>query len=169
MLDLLSMCDLISVSRPGAFKRWCKPHSDFILILNQLYELVLARLTIKEDIPGPFPHIPSLRTLHVGLAYHWGKECPLLDGAAILECLHSVSRTTEVLSFYLNYYPASLGEYYFHEADAKHKGPFRYFLLQFPRLRSMNVPITMLLDTAPTTTVDIRTLLPNIIQYLCLQ
>lgn len=140
------------------------------LHLDQLHTLVLARSTIKEgETPGLLTQTPNLRTLHLGLAYYWGKECPLINGAAILQGLHSVNRTIEVLSFYFEYYPTSLGEYYFDEADAKQREPFRHFLLQFPRLQSVEVPTTMLLGTDPATAVDIRTVLPSTIQQLCLQ
>ena len=74
-----------------------------------------------------------------------------------------------MLSFYFEYYPASRGEYYFDEDDAKLREPFRHFLLQFPRLRSVEVPITMFLGTDPATAVDIRTVLPSTVQQLCLK
>lgn len=140
------------------------------LHLDRLHILVLTRSTIKEEeIPGLLSQTPNLRTLHLGLAYLWGKSCPLRNGAAVLQGLHSVSRTIEVLSFYFEYYPASRGEYYFDEDDAKLREPFRHFPLQFPRLRSVEVSITMLLGTDPVTAVDIRTVLPSTVQQLCLQ
>ena len=74
-----------------------------------------------------------------------------------------------MLSFYFEYYPASREEYCFDEDDAKLRELFSHFLLQFPRLRSVEVPITMLLGTDPATAVDIRTVLASTVQQLCLQ
>lgn len=88
------------------------------LHLDRLHTLVLARSTIKEEeIPSLLSQTPNLKTLYLGLAYYWGKECPLVNNGAILQALRSVSGTIERLSFGLEYYPASLGEYYFDETD----------------------------------------------------
>lgn len=123
----------------------------------------------EEQFPDLLPQTPNFRTFYLGLAYLWGKSCPLRNGAAVLQGLHSVSRTIEVLSFYFEYYPASRGGYYFDEDDTKLREPFRHFLLQFPRLRSVEVPITMLLGKNLAMAVDICTVLPSTIQHLRLQ
>lgn len=120
---------------------------------------------IREgEIPGLFSQTPNLTKFHLGLVYHWGKEFSLVNGAAIFQGLHSVSRTIENLSFYLEYYPTSLGEYYFNEKDIKRKEPFKNFPLQSPKLWFVEVPIIVLLGTDPATSVDVRMVLPSTIQ-----
>lgn len=90
------------------------------LHLDQLQTLLLARSTIdEEEVPQILSLTLNLTTFHLGLEYHWKRSSPLLNGAAILQCLNSISSTIENLSFNFDYYPLSMGEYYFNEEDAR--------------------------------------------------
>lgn len=60
------------------------------------------------------------------------------------------------------------GYYYFDFTDHYLKEEFSGFLKQFPRLSSIEVPITLLLGLSPEAAEDVRSLLLDTLQELCL-
>ncbi|THC91499.1 hypothetical protein EYZ11_009030 [Aspergillus tanneri] len=141
--------------------------------LNQLQTLVLARATIREDeVPDLLSQMSTLKTLHLGLAYRWHDEELLNNPYYIIEGLEYVSQTVENLSLGLEYYPYSQWEYYFDSQDYWSRELFQGFLKEFPRLRSAEVPISLLLgmdDEDPVNIEKISSLLPPTLEELCLQ
>lgn len=140
--------------------------------LHQLHTLIRPQTTIKEtELPFFLSQITSLKTFHLGIAYRWGDETALEDGQAILQASESISETIEKLSLGLEYYPYLSG-YYTSDPmeDYKLRMSFDGFLkkLKFPRLRSLEIPATLLLGMDPDTAADIGDLLPDTLEELCL-
>ena len=138
--------------------------------LNQLHTLLLPRTTIdEEEVPLLLSQTTSLKTLHLGMAYRWREQCALENGTCILQGLNSVT-SVEKLSLALEYYPFTEGYYYFDSRkDHTLRKPFYGFLKQFPKLSSVEVPITLLLGlNAEATTKEVSKLLPSTLQELCL-
>ena len=139
---------------------------------NNIHTLVLARATIQEvDVLHLLDQMHALKTLHLGLAYHWFQEQALENEFFILGGLESVSQTVEKLSLGLEYYPFGSGIYIFDSiADGLPREEFEGFLKQFPRLWSAEVPVTLLIGLDPYyNTSKISSLLPDTLEELCLQ
>lgn len=110
---------------------------------------------------------PHLKSLHLGLAY---KISPALDNPYILlDAFESVSHTVEVLSMGVEYYPFSSGNHALNYNDWGSREAFQGFLKMFPKIRSAEVPITVLLGVFPEEAPDIKTVLPSALEELCLQ
>ena len=91
---------------PRTFKKWCHRGRSFILNTS-IHQASADQLSRKKEFLD-FSQAPNLTALHLGPVYHWGKACPLTNGASILQGLHSVSRTIEGILFYSEYHPTSL-------------------------------------------------------------
>lgn len=139
--------------------------------LDQLKTLIIARATVKEsDILALLEETTVLQTLHLGMAYRWGDEVALYDGYHILKGLECVSNTLEKLSLGVEYYPFTLWEYSIsQELDESTRDDFWGFLKQFPKLQSVEVPITMLLNFSADNAPEVANLLPSTVRELCLQ
>lgn len=139
--------------------------------LSKLHMLVVARATIKEeDVPSLLSQMTTLKSLHLGMAYRWHSEFALASCSNILEGLESISDTLEKLSLGVEYYPFSKGYYNFGtDEDEQARLEFDGFLKQFPRLRSAEVPITLLVGLDPDESDEIGDRLPDTLEELCLQ
>ena len=139
--------------------------------LSKLHTLVVARATIKEeDVPSLLCQMTTLKSLHLGMAYRWHSEQALASCSNILEGLESISNTLEKLSLGVEYYPFSQGNYDFGtDEDEQARMEFDGFLKKFPRLRSAEVPITLLVGLDPDESEEIGDRLPDTLEELCLQ
>ena len=139
--------------------------------LDQLKTLLIARASVKEsDLLSLLEETTVLQTLHLGMAYRWGDEVALYDSDEILEGLKCVSSTLEKLSLGVEYYPFTLWEYSIsQELDESTRDDFWGFLKQFPKLQSVEVPITMLLNFSADNAPEVASLLPSAVRELCLQ
>lgn len=139
--------------------------------LSNLQTLVLARATISdEDVPTLLAPLTSLKTLHLGMAYRWLREVALKSASSILEGLESVSDTLEKLSMGVEYYPFSEAQYDFSNDDEEWgRMAFDGFLRNFARLRSAEVPITVLIGLNPEESDQISDRVPETLEELCLQ
>lgn len=92
------------------------------------------------------------------------------------ECLHIpeglefVGHTLEKLSLGIEYYRFNKSYYGLStDEDEWAREQFHGFLKQFPRLCSAEVPITLLVGLDPDESANIRSLLPDTLDELCLQ
>lgn len=93
-----------------------------------------------------------------------------LSCSNILEGFDSISDTIEKLSLGVEYYPFSEGYYDFGtNEDEQARLEFDRFLKQYPRLRSAEVPITLLVGLDPDESEEIGDCLPDTLEELCLQ
>ncbi|KAE8360701.1 hypothetical protein BDV27DRAFT_37325 [Aspergillus caelatus] len=137
--------------------------------LSQLQTLVLARTTITDDeVQDLLSQMASLKMLHLGLAYRWHDEVILEVPDFIIEGLEYVSQTVETLSLGLEYYPYNEGYYSFDCQDEYSREQFQGFLQKFPRLRSAEVPITLLAGINTDNIVNVGSFLPPTLEELCL-
>ncbi|OJJ37793.1 hypothetical protein ASPWEDRAFT_39531 [Aspergillus wentii DTO 134E9] len=155
---------------------WLRSFQDVITSedqgnLSNLDTLVVARATIKEEnVPALLSQMTTLRSLHLGMAYRWHSEFALESCSNILEGLESISGTLEKLSLGVEYYPFSSGHYNFGtDFDHQARIEFMFFLNHFPRLRSAEVPITLLIGLEPEDSNEIGERLPDTLEELCLQ
>lgn len=138
--------------------------------LSRLERLVLSRATIYEaQVPGILSLAPSLKTLHLGMAYHWGKETALKDGAAIIEGLKYSKETLTNLSFGIEYYPPSVSEEYLSHGEYELSKPFYGLLTQFKNLRFVEVPVNILVGWSMEPSSDLVSVLPEGVEGLCLR
>lgn len=149
---------------------WLRDFPDILVSqqLEQVHTLVLARSTLADqEVYDLLQHMPNLKALHLGLAY---KTSPALDNPyTILDALESVSHTVETLSIGVEYYPFSRGNHALDYNDWGNREAFQDFLKLFPKIRSAEVPITVLLGVFPEEAPDIKTVLPSCLEELCLQ
>ena len=136
--------------------------------LEQVHTLVLARSTLADQQAYDLlQRTPNLKALHLGLAY---KTAPALDNPyTILDSLEIVSQTIETLSMGVEYYPFSRGNHASDYSDWGNREAFQGFLKMFPKIRTAEVPITVLLGVFPEEAPDIKTVLPGTLEDLCLQ
>lgn len=136
--------------------------------LEQVHTLVLARSTLADqEVYDLLQHTPNLKSLHLGLAY---KTSPASDNPYILlDALESVSHRVEALSMGVEYYPFSRGNHALDYNDWGNREALQGFLKMFPKIRSAEVPITVLLGVFPEEAPDIKTVLPSSLEELCLQ
>lgn len=150
---------------------WLRDFEDIITSqkqLEQVHTLVLARSTLADqEVYDLLQHTPNLKALHLGLAY---KTSPALDNPfTTLDALESVSQAVETLSMGVEYYPFSRGNHALDYNDSGNREAFQGFLKMFPKIRSAEVPITVLLGVFPEEAPDIKTALPSCLEELCLQ
>lgn len=135
--------------------------------LPSLEKLILARTTINENqVPQLLSSTTSLKTLHLGMAYEWGREGALKNSLAITQGLISVGNTLTNLSIGVEYYPPNSDGFELRDEDRDRTKPFYGLLKQFPNLRAVEVPIQLLVgwDTKPW--VDLSSALPHTVEQL---
>lgn len=138
--------------------------------LSRLERLILARATIYEaQVPSILSLAPSLKTLHLGMAYHRGKETALKDGAAIIEGLKYSKETLTNLSFGIEYYPPTGGEEYLSQGEYELSKPFYDLLKQFKNLLFVEVPVNILAGWSMEPSSDLISGLPEGVEGLCLR
>ena len=150
---------------------WLQNFQDAITLpkqLEQVHTLVLARSTLADqEVYDLLQHTPNLKSLHLGLAY---KASPALDDPhTLLDALESVSHTLEVLSMGVEYYPLSGGSHTLSSSDWGCREAFQGFLKMFPKIHSAEIPITVLLGVFNEEAPDIKTVLTDSLEELCLQ
>ncbi|KAJ5642746.1 hypothetical protein N7490_006746 [Penicillium lividum] len=140
------------------------------LTLSRLERLVLTRATIQEDqVPKILSLTPFLKTLHLGMAYRWGKETALKDGPAIIEGLKYTKESLQNLSFGIEYYPSGKSDLFLQQGEYELSSPFYGLLKQFPNLHSVEVPVNILAGWSMEPSSDLVSGLPEGVEQLCLR
>lgn len=137
--------------------------------LKQVTSLVLARSSFTHrEVYSLLQSTPNLQALHMGIAF---QDFSLLENPYVIrDALKLVSHTVETLSICLTRYPYDTHNYdNDEETEARDRDVFRGFLKVFPKLRVVEVPVTVLLSLLPENAPNIRTVLPNTLEELCLQ
>lgn len=140
--------------------------------LDLLHTLILTRSTIREqDVPFLLSQAASgaLHTLHLGLAYRWGRETALLNGPELVRGLDYVAESVTNLSLGLEYYPPTPGLYRIGADEQALSERLRGFLLRFRNLRKVEVPATLLVGWDETAALDIDSVLPKTVEDLCIR
>ena len=138
--------------------------------LSRLERLILTRATIQEaQVPGILSLAPSLKTLHLGMAYRWGKETALKDGPAIIEGLKYAKESLRNLSFGIEYYPPGKCDLFLQQGEYELSAPFYGLLKQFPNVRSVEVPVNILAGWSMEPSSDLVSSLPEGVEQLCLR
>ncbi|KAL4807649.1 hypothetical protein BDV18DRAFT_106614 [Aspergillus unguis] len=138
--------------------------------LSRLKRLILARTTIQEaQIPDILSLTQNLETLHLGMAYRWGKETALQDGPSILQGLDFVRESLTNLSFGIEYFPPTNCDVWLGDGEDKLSIPFYGFLKRFPNLRAIEVPVNLLSGWSSDTSSDLTLGLPDRVEQLCLR
>ncbi|KAJ5263472.1 hypothetical protein N7478_011077 [Penicillium angulare] len=138
--------------------------------LSRLERLILTRATIEENqAPSILSLAPSLKTLHLGMAYRWGKEVALKDGPAIIEGLKYSQESLTNLSFGIEYYPPGKSDLHLQRGEYDLSAPFYGLLKQFPKLRSVEVPVNLLAGWTMEASSDLVSGLPEGVEQLCLR
>ena len=138
--------------------------------LSQLRHLALIRTTLQEDqLPGLLSLCPSLKVLHLGMAYKWRREIALQNGSAIVQALKSVSGSVTNLSFGLEYYPPNEFWSWLQHGEEDLSTPFYGILNEFPNLHYIEFPITLLVGWSTKPWSDLSSALPKTIERLCLR
>ncbi|OGM41706.1 F-box domain protein [Aspergillus bombycis] len=140
------------------------------LHLNNLETLILARTTISEsDVSFLLSQTPNLRTLHLGLAYAWGRELVLQNADTLANALKPLHETLHHLSLGVEYYPSTLGDRYWDGADDHFHEPLGGMLSWFPNLVSAEVPLCVIMGWYIQDATDLGPRLPRSLQRLCLR
>ncbi|KAJ5594250.1 uncharacterized protein N7459_000458 [Penicillium hispanicum] len=138
--------------------------------LSRLRCLILARTTIREgQVPSLLSLCPRLKTLHLGMAYRWGKEIALQNGPAIIQGLESIRETLENLSFGVEYFPPTHCNVWLADGEKELTTPFYRLLTRFPSLRSVEMPVNLLAGWSRAPSTDLTLGLPDTIEQLCLR
>lgn len=142
------------------------------LNLRYLRTLVLARSTIPEkDILFLLSHASSLRNLNLGLAYRRLNPPVLEDRMLVAQALESVSDTVENLSMGFEYYSrCDMCEAVRDEMIEASWEPLRGILKNFTKLRTLEIPVPILLGLNPdgAADLDLGAVLPDTLVKLCL-
>ncbi|GAB1196227.1 hypothetical protein APSETT444_005495 [Aspergillus pseudonomiae] len=140
------------------------------LNLTNLETLILARTTISEsDIAFLLSQTPNLRTLHLGLAYAWGRELVLQDADTLAQALKQVATTLQHLSLGVEYYPSTLGDRYWDGADDHFHDALGDMLSWFPNLATAEVPLCVLMGWYLQDAPQLGPQLPKSLRRLCLR
>ncbi|KAJ5084251.1 hypothetical protein NUU61_008830 [Penicillium alfredii] len=139
--------------------------------LSRLQRLILARTTIQEaQVPKVLSLAPHLETLHLGMAYRWGKETALQDGSFIIQGLESLRESLKNLSFGIEYFPPTMcGNVWLNAEEARLSSPFYGLLKHFHSLHSVEMPANLLAGWATEPSVDLTLGLPATVEQLCLR
>ncbi|PIG79163.1 F-box domain protein [Aspergillus arachidicola] len=140
------------------------------LDLSKLETLILARTTIsEEDVAFLLSRTPNLKSLHLGMAYAWGRELVIQDAPTLANALKSVSKTLHHLSLGVELYPSNLGDRYWDGAEDHFHDSFRDILHSFPNLVSAELPLSVLLGWYIQDAPELGPLLPKSLRHLCLR
>ncbi|KAI9043860.1 F-box protein [Aspergillus affinis] len=143
-----------------------KPDLD----LSNLETLVIARSTATEHhMLYLLSRTSNLKSLHVALAFAWRGEPILQDAPTFAQALEAVSPTLEKLSLGVEYYPSTLGDREWNEADDGAFGPFHQFFTGFTNLQSAEIPLAILLGWYWDDSIQLGPLLPKSLSHLCLR
>lgn len=140
--------------------------------LSQLHTLILTRPTIRElDVLFLLSQAANgaLHTLHLGLAYRWGRETALENGREIVQGLDCVAESVMNLSLGLEYYPPAFGLQSIEANEQSLSEKMQGFLLQFRNLRKVEVPVTLLVGWDDTVQLAIGSILPETVEDLCIR
>lgn len=138
--------------------------------LTRLERLIVPRATINEDqVPTLLSLTPNLKILLLGLAYHYGHELSFQNGAAIVQGLESLRKTLTNLSLRVEYYPPSVNIFDLYRGERDLTAPFYGLFKEFTTLRSIEVPLQLLVgwDTKPW--ADLASPLPESVEKLSLR
>ncbi|KAI9035712.1 uncharacterized protein KD926_002963 [Aspergillus affinis] len=143
-----------------------KPDLD----LSNLETLVMARATATENhMYYLLSRALNLKALHVALAFAWRGEPILADGPIFAQALEAISPTLEKLSLGVEYYPGTLGDHEWNEADDEAFDPFHQFFTGFTNLQEAEIPLAMLLGWYSDESAELGPLLPESLTHLCLR
>ncbi|RAL16580.1 uncharacterized protein BO97DRAFT_383228 [Aspergillus homomorphus CBS 101889] len=128
------------------------PSLEGTLNIERLETLCLVRSTIAEqDVEQILRRASRVHTLHLGLIYHRARFQPFrAAGTPILDGLMAVRNTVHILSIGIEYEAMTYGPR-FNQVDSTNWGHFRGFLLRFPHLISVELPVQMLLGLVSLT------------------
>lgn len=138
--------------------------------LTNLKKLILPRATINESqVPPLLALTTNLKTLHLGMAYNYKNEIIFQNGPAIVQGLESVCKTVTTLSLRVEYYPPSVNVYDLYRGERNLTAPFYGLWKQFTSLRSVELPIQLLVgwDTRPW--ANLASALPETVEQLWLR
>ncbi|KAA8645134.1 hypothetical protein EYZ11_010981 [Aspergillus tanneri] len=145
-----------------------KPDLD----LSNLETLILPRATISDqDVSFLLSRALKLKNLHLGMAYACRRELVVSDAPMLAQALVSVSPTVQNLSLGVEYYPASLGDHVWGDADDHIKEPFSHILHRFSNLQTAEMPLCVLLGwfVDHDNPAKLGPLLPRSLRELCLR
>lgn len=145
-------------------------HGKYCSLAN-LHTLVLARSTVGyKPIRYLLSHAPSLKSLHVGLAYKCFEDFPVFKGTeTLLQGLESVSNTLENLSMSMDLRPDAITFWSWYAEDHTLQNMFRGFLKRFSNLRTAEVPVSLLLGWRKDDAQNLHDVLPATLRELCLR
>lgn len=137
--------------------------------LTRLQTLILARATIaEEDVTILLAQTQSLRNLHLGLACDRRNRQHFPNDKLIVQAFESVRNTVENLSIGFEFYPCREDDHG-EEKREELQEPFCGMLNNFSNLRTVEIPITILLGANPEEAPDLGTVLPSTLYKLGLK
>ncbi|KAJ5721978.1 hypothetical protein N7488_000013 [Penicillium malachiteum] len=140
------------------------------LDLSHLQSLILARTTIQETrIPEILSLAPRLQTLHLGMAYRWGEERALENGPCLIQGLESIRESVTNLSIGIEWFPPTTCDVLLNEGEEKLTRPFDGLLTRFPKVRSLEITVNLLVVCSTDPSSDLKSVLSNQVEQLCLR
>ncbi|KGO77731.1 hypothetical protein PITC_010010 [Penicillium italicum] len=136
------------------------------LNLPNLRSLVIAKTRVLPgDINRLLSQLPSLKSLHVGMAYKCRATAEFLkEPECLLSSFKSFGRAIEHLSISMELLPCCAENFHTHEIEGGSQ-PFHGILKKFPKLKTASLPLNFLIgwDTTP---FKLRDVLPSTLEAL---
>lgn len=139
--------------------------------LARVERLVLSQsLVHDEQVEKLLSLTRSVKTVHLGLVYQIQEKTIIEDGEALLRGLMSVRETLEHVSIQIEWWGEWMDVARAQSGLEGRLQPFHGFLQHFPNLRSVEIPLVMLVgsDDEPRSRRSLVGMLPGRLQRLCL-